>query len=120
MGAAEFIELRHPIDHGLGLLGRQRLEVGEEVVGPGQVGLGLPVEAAVDGVIGPLEQAVFAVDRELETGGLRAWPEMASWQAGTTTEAVMSSSICTFTPAAKSWRSLKVRQPCEDSRPTRR
>ena len=30
------------------------------------------------------------------------------------------STVCTFTAGAKSCRSLKVRQPCEDSRPTRR
>ena len=26
----------------------------------------------------------------------------------------MSSSVCTLAAAAKSWRSLKVRQPCDD------
>ena len=99
---------------GAGLLGGQRLEVGEEVVRPRQVGLGLLVQAAVDRVVGALEQPRLAVDRELvarrPAGPGGSAPSRA---AGTTTEAVMSSSVCTLSAATKSWRSLNVRQACE-------
>ena len=56
------------------------MEVGQEVVRARHVRLGLPVQPAVDGVVGALEQAVLAVDGELVTVGRQTGgrvPELA-------------------------------------------
>ena len=66
----------------------------------------------MDGVVGALEQPVLAVLRELEAGMpvVLAWAGRRAGRAGTTTDAVMSSSVCTLSAATKSCRSLNVRQ----------
>ncbi len=82
-----------------GLHGREGLEIGQEVVRPREVGFGLAVEAAVNGVVGSLEQAGLAIDRELEGLGRDAGGGACPTRpAGTTTEAEMSSPIWTFRP----------------------
>jgi hypothetical protein len=49
-------------------------------------------------VVGPLEQALFAVLHEFQRQiFVRAFRQIFQRAAGTTVEAVMSSSICTFT-----------------------
>ena len=54
-GRGELVELGDPIDHDAGLLARERLEIGQEVVRPGDVRLGLTIQAAMNRVIGSLE-----------------------------------------------------------------
>ena len=65
----ELVELGDAIDDLLHGLRGQRLVVGEEVVGPGEIGFGLLVQARVDGVVRPLEEALLAVGDELDAAG---------------------------------------------------
>jgi hypothetical protein len=88
----------------------QRLVVREEIAGLREVRLGLLVVAAVNGVVGPLEESVFAVLDELDGGRGKAGGRLGSWWEGTTTEAVMSSSCWTLMAGMKSLRRPKVRQ----------
>ncbi len=46
----------------------QRLEIGNEIVRPGQIRLSLQIEAAMDRIVRPLEQAQLAVGRQLDAG----------------------------------------------------
>src|SRR5690349_5613311 len=68
----ELIEIGDPGDDLLNALLREWLKVGDEVVAAGEVGLGLQVEAAMDRLVGALEEAVLAVDGELHAGCLEA------------------------------------------------
>jgi hypothetical protein len=55
------VELHHVLDDRSRLLHRQRLEVRDERAGRGQVGFGLRVEAAMNRVVGTLEQQRLAI-----------------------------------------------------------
>jgi hypothetical protein len=68
MGGGIFVEADGVLDHLLRLRAGQRLVVGEEVGLAAEVQLGLLVVAAVDGLVGALEEAVFAVGDELAAG----------------------------------------------------
>ena len=62
----EVDDLRH---HLIDLFTRERFEVRDEIhITPREVCFGLLVEPAMNGIVGPLEEAVFAVLRELEAG----------------------------------------------------
>ncbi len=73
-GLGEFFEIDDVIDDGFDGVGTEGLEIGNEIIAFGHFEFGLFVEAAVDGIVGALKEAVLAIDREFverhgETGG---------------------------------------------------
>ena len=72
------------------------LEIGEENAGAGDIGFRLLVDASMDGVVGTLEEQVLAVGDELNAGVGILRVEIFQAERGSTTEAVISSSTCTF------------------------
>ena len=94
-------ELQKPMASSIDLarvLGRERLVIGEKIARLREIGFRLLVVTAMNGVVRPLEQAVFAVLDEFERRSpCPCRTNFPARAAGTTTDAVMSSSICTFT-----------------------
>ena len=64
----ELVEMDRVLHQIFRLLMRERLVVGKEIVGAGEIHFRLLVVAAMDRVVGTLEQALFTVLHELEHG----------------------------------------------------
>ena len=87
-------ELDHVLQHLLRGLEIERFVIGEEISRAREIQLRLLVVAAMNRVVGPLEQSVLAILGELHRSGLvSADSARAVFAVGTTTLAVMSSSI---------------------------
>ena len=79
------------------LIDGDRLEIGQEVARAGDIRFGLHVHPAIDRVVGPLEQQALAVRYQLDAGIVVLTDRDRSARSrGSTTDAVISSSICTF------------------------
>src|SRR5690606_36736870 len=61
----EQVEVDDALDDASGVVGRERLEVREERALGGNVGLGDRIEPSMNGIVGPLKEASFAVGDEL-------------------------------------------------------
>ena len=89
------------------LLDRERLEIRQEISRAGDVRLRLRVHAAMDRIVRPLEQQALAVRHQLDAGiVVRRIQIVQRARAAAPADAVMSSSICTFSAGQKSGRSL--------------
>ena len=62
----EFLETDGILHERAGVGLGERGVVGEEIAGLGKIDLGLVIVAAMDGIVGPLEEPVFAILNELE------------------------------------------------------
>jgi hypothetical protein len=100
------IELDHVFHQGPRRVDRDRLEVGEEIPRAGDIRLRLRVDSPLDGVVGPLEQEALAVRHQFDARVVVFRVQVVEGPRGSTIEAVMSSSICTFSAGQKSGRSL--------------
>ena len=80
----------------LHLVVRQRLVIGKERIGTGDVGFRLPVHAAMDRVVRPLEQQSLAIAHQLDAGIVVLGIQIVQSGRGRTTDAVMSSSTWIF------------------------
>ncbi len=69
--AGEFVELDGIANDVASLLAGERFEVTDEVARRGQVGFGLFIQSAMNGIVGTLKQAVFAVFNELVAWSFR-------------------------------------------------
>ena len=56
-----FVELDHALNDGVDRRRVQRLKIGNEIVRAGHVRFGVFVEAAMNGIVGALEQHLLAV-----------------------------------------------------------
>jgi len=102
-------------------LAMERLENSPEIVALSHILFGLAIESAMNRLVpcaGTGGTRSYA--RALTEGSLLFGDKLGRMQAGTTTEALMSSSICTLSAANESWRNLNTRQAPFSAKPIRK